>query len=328
MKALFANRPKWIVVICLGLMPIQRGAAQFVEIRAELEVIGYSLRDTNTQARTKPRTISSVCITGANKWRIEDDFVQGGEDKWFFDGTNVYNRLLNTIYIWPSRDGLPLGGTAENMPWLAFCSGAYLKREGRIIPLPLEASLRHTRDRFGYTDKTTTFDDELGLPRTVDLFTSRSLYQASEDDFDREAFFGNRYTKWTKKTAASLREGVLTFHYAVTESTNFHGRNFPTEFEFFQNPRPYEQNGDWFFSGKGRVKSIRASTEPKGVFQPGMWQTIVDGRFRDAANQVYSIIYTTTNGFASPTNDPFLQEEFKASLKEVAEFPRDQAEQK
>lgn len=308
-------------------MPIQRGAAQFVKIAAEIEVIGYRSGDTNAQAAAKPRTISSVCITGPNKWRIEDDFVQGGEEKWFFDGTNVYDRLLNTIYIWPSRDGLPLGTAGENMPWLAFCSGAYLKREGRIIPLPLDI-LRHTRDRFAYSDKTTTFDDELGLPRTVDLFTSRSLFQASEDDFDKEYSFGDRYTEGTKKTAASLQEGVLTFHYAVTESTNFLGHNLPTKFEFYQNGRRYEQNGDFFSSGTGRVKSISSSTEPQGVFEPGTQQTIVDGRFRDAADRVVSLIYTTTNGLASPTNDPFLQAKFKAHMEKAAELHRDQAEQK
>jgi len=92
-----------------------------------------------------------------------------------------------TINIWPSRDGHPLGDVSVNIPWLAFCSGTYLKREGRLVPLPA-AILHHTRDRFAYTDKTETFEDTFGLPRTVDLFTSKSLYQASNDDFDKEYF--------------------------------------------------------------------------------------------------------------------------------------------
>jgi hypothetical protein len=74
-----------------------------------------------------------------------------------------------TIRVWPSQDGHPLGDYGENLPWLAFCSGNYLKREGRLIPLPC-AILRHTRDRFAYTDKTITFKDEPRLPKTVALY--------------------------------------------------------------------------------------------------------------------------------------------------------------
>ena len=72
--------------------------------------------------------------------------------------------------------------------WLAFCSGEYLKRLRRLIPLPVDM-LRHTRDRYGYTDQTVTFADDNGLPQKVELFTSRSLMEASENGFDAEYFF-------------------------------------------------------------------------------------------------------------------------------------------
>jgi hypothetical protein len=58
-----------------------------------------------------------------------------------------------------------------------------------------------------------------------------------------------------------LQEGALVFHYAVLESTNLLGRNFPTKFEFFQTGRKYEQDGNWFCQGIGRVKSIRQSAK-------------------------------------------------------------------
>jgi hypothetical protein len=145
-----------------------------------------------------------------------------------------------------------------NLPWLAFCSGTYLKREGRMIALPC-VDLRHCPDRFAYTDVTTTFDDALGLPRSVDLFTSKSRFLAAKKAWDGEHSFGDRYSEANRKTAANLQEGLLVFHYAVLESTNVLGRNFPTKFEFFQTGRPYEQMGDWFCQGIGRVKSIRPS---------------------------------------------------------------------
>ena len=151
-----------------------------------------------------------------------------------------------------------MGDFGVNIPWLAFCSGTYLKREGRIIPLPA-AILRHCPDRFAYRDVTTTFDDDLGLPKSIDLFSSQALFLKSHTDWDKELSFGNRYTEWNQKTALKIQDALLVFHYAVLESTNVLGRRFPTKFEFFQTGRRYEQDGNWFCQGTGRVMSIRPS---------------------------------------------------------------------
>ena len=68
-----------------------------------------------------------------------------------------------------------------------------------------------------------------------------------------------------KRTAAILQEGLLVFHYAVLESTNGLGRSFPMKFEFLQTGRQYEQDGNWFCQGVGRVKTIRPSTKPPSL---------------------------------------------------------------
>lgn len=256
---------KWVAAFCL-LLPLQIRAAQFVEISAEIETFGYRLGDTNSIATAKPKTFSVVCITGSNKWYMTNDVYQ--PEQWLFDGTNVCCRTQTPALkekvmndVWESRDGHPMGHYGVNLPWLAFCSGTYLKREGRIIPLPC-AILRHCPDRFAYTDVTTTFDNEAGLPKSIDLFSSRSLFQKSHTDWDKEHSFGDRYTEWKEKTALKIQDGVLVFHYAVLESTNTLGQTFPTKFEFFQAGRQYEQNGNWVCQGVGRVKSIRASIQP------------------------------------------------------------------
>ena len=62
-----------------------------------------------------------------------------------------------------------------NIAWLAFCSGPYLRREGRLIPLVCDEG-RHTPDRYAYTDETEVFPDAFGLPRSVNLFMSRACY--------------------------------------------------------------------------------------------------------------------------------------------------------
>jgi hypothetical protein len=259
---------KWIATFCLATLSVQSQAAEFVEISAEIETLGYRLGDANSIAKAKPRTVNVVCITGSDNWYIEDDFQQ--REQWLFDGTSVRCRrqmppgtggpkVMNQI--WESTDGHPLGHFGVNIPWLAFCSGTYLKREGRMIPLPA-AVLRHCPDRFAYTDVTTTLDNEPGLPKSIDLFSSPSLFLKSHTDWDKELSLGDRYTEWNKKTALKIQAGVLVFHYAVLESTQKLGRKFPTRFEFFQIGREYEQDGNWFCHGIGRVKSIRPSTRP------------------------------------------------------------------
>ena len=258
----------WVTALCLGLLPLQNQAAEFVELSAEIETFAYSLGDTNEIARARPKLMNVKCVTGATGWSIEHDYEV--RQVWLGDGTNV---ALRTEKQWAtdsgitkmeSRDGLPLGEFGVNLPWLAFCSGTYLKREGRAIALPC-VILRHCPDRFAYTDVTTTFADELGLPRTVDLFTSKARFLAAKTAWDGEHSFGDRYTEWNKKTAANLQEGLLVFHYAVLESTNVLGRSFPLKFEFFQTGRPYEQMGNWYCQGFGRVKSIRPSTRPPAL---------------------------------------------------------------
>jgi len=254
------------VLVCFWLLlSICCGAAEFFELSAEIETFAYELGDTNAIANARPKLISVKCVTGATGWSIEHDYEV--RQVWLGDSTNVvmkpekFGATHADSAKMESRDGLPLGEFGVNMPWLAFCSGTYLKREGRAIALPC-GILRHCPDRFAYTDVTTTFADELGLPRTVDLFTSKARFLAARTAWDGEHSFGDRYTEWNKKTAANLQEGLLVFHYAVLESTNVLGRSFPLKFEFFQTGRPYEQMGNWYCQGIGRVKSIRPSTKP------------------------------------------------------------------
>lgn len=338
-----------LLALSFFLCPVLTLAQRYVEISAEIETITYQSGDTNNEAGAVHRTISVVCIVGTNEWRIDNNYLQNGEVQWFFDGTNVcrssritkplpteindslvkkfgagvpFDRAKSnvSIRVYPSPEGHPLGDEGVNIPWLAFCSGTYMKRPGRVVPLPF-ADLRHTRDRFAYSDKTQTFADEFGLPQRVDLFASKSRYEISANDFDKEYFFGGRYLEHTQRVLSDLQDGVHTFHYAATEWTNFLGQTFPTKFEFFQIGRKYEQNGNWFYRGIGTVKSIRDSTRPRSLFVPDVQQTIVDYRFRDDTKAVEAITYTSTNAFVAPTNDPALQKKFRSTV-EQAPLPR------
>ena len=319
-----------------------RPSAPFLELRAELV---YKFHTSGNDAPAPLWTNSFTCTVGSNEWWIETDAAKRAIEKWHFDGTNVcssvrivrpmpeeqrarftqFTRLSTvpfeaarsnlTVRVWESGHGHPLADLHINMVWLAFCSGPHLKREGRLIPLPCD-NLHHAPDRYAYRDKTETFDDGVGLPRVVDLYLSKALYETSATDFYREWFTSAQYVPWTKKVVAKLTEGFHQFHYAVLATTNFAGRTFPQEFEFRQEGRPWQQNGDWIHQGTGTLKSIRATERPEGPFDTSMQQSVVDWRFRDEAAGIDGIIYTSTNNFVAPTNDPQLQEIFRERISE------------
>jgi hypothetical protein len=339
---------RYALLLCL-LLPIPSATAQFAEITAEIEITTSRSDEPGAETKATPRRFSVLCISGTDRWRIENDRSQGGLNKWLFDGTNIFESLQVikpppeemqehlketlhfaevpfeqarsnlTIHIWPTDDGQPLGDVGVNIPWLAFCSGPYLKRERRLISLPCE-TLRHTPDRFAYTDKTETFPDAFGLPSSIDLFLSKSLYMSSVEGFYKgwASEKGVHYSEWMKHAVTNVEQGVLTFHYSVTATTNFLGRKYPLRFEFSQKGRAFVQNGSWNWRGVGMLKSIRETAEPKDLFNPAMQQTIVDWRFRDDASGVDANMYTWTNSYTPQTDDPALQEKFKKRVERVS----------
>jgi hypothetical protein len=326
----------------------RRALAQHVEITAEIQITAFRSDQADAEPKTTPKTFSVVCIVGTNQWRIENDWARGGLNKWFFDGTNIYESIQVTsppteemqghlketlrpaivpfdqaksnltIHIWPTQDGHPLGDVGVNIPWLAFCSGPCLKREARLISLPCEI-LRHTPDRYAYSDKTETFPDVFGLPLSIDLFLSTNLYLSSVDDFyqDWGSDRGDRYSESMKNAVTNLKEGTITFHYAATATTNFLGWTFPLQFELSQKGRAFIQNGSWDWRGKGTLKSIREGAEPQSLFNPSLQQTIVDWRFRDETTGANANIYEWTNTFTPQTDDPALQEKFKKRVENI-----------
>jgi hypothetical protein len=276
-----------------------------------------------------------------NEWWIDSDFVLGAAEKWHYDGTNIYARiqpvkalpesltedLTNrfplgrvrfdsaksniTVHVYASTDGNPLGHAGVNVPWLAFCSGRYLARLGRLIPPPV-ATLRGTPDAFSYIDKTVTFTDDLGLPQTLELYTNNTLYEQSITRFNEERFRANRPVP-----ASPYRDGLLKFQYSVTSATNVLGWNIPLSFEYLQNE--LSGIGKWAprYGGIGEVTSIRKVPRPGGVIPLDSIHTVVDWRFRDAEKHVDALTYRSSNAFVMGTNDPTLQAQFVAKVKRM-----------
>jgi hypothetical protein len=339
----FQLRIHLLRVILLSVLRVISGSAQqYVRVAAEFEstIIQWKApTDGGLMRSTNQRTLSFVCVVGTNdEWQLSGEFAVNGAETWMYDGTNVvcksqvtkplpdrfdpngsaYGglplesvRSNVTINIYPTRDAYLPGSVLQNIPWLAFCSGGYLRHVGRVIPLPV-ALVDYTPDAFAYRDRTETFPDELGLPQIVELFTSSERLHESGSQFRRTQ------QKETTSTEQPVHaEGLLKFHYIVTESTNFLGWHLPLAFEY-EEDLPDEYGGIFKVRrGRGKVSNLTACSQPTSVFDQGSNQTVVDHRFRDARKEVNGIIYRWSNTFVSPTNDKFLQSRFATTIKQA-----------
>src|SRR5688572_8078763 len=161
------------------------------------------------------KTDTVHCVIGTNTWLMEGDFVQNAFTQIWFTGTNIVEetvitqepseaelkqphvikfgltnyppvgtKMTKTHYTVDGNPGrpiresdlLPMRGT---ICWLALCSGPALQREDRQL-FPPSVLWKHVVSApAGFTDKTAVFEDGLGLPRSVELFTpeQRRIFQ-------------------------------------------------------------------------------------------------------------------------------------------------------
>lgn len=344
---------KSLVFSVLLLANLSSGySAQYVTLLADLETFSYKLDDLSEGAHPVRGSYRVTCTTGPAEWRINFSGTNWTQ-RWCFDGTNVYLELINsnavpqrvqlgagheqtdsnfstaakgdsaqvssTVDIWDSADGCPLGDSWVNIPWLAFCSGKFLGRPGRIVPLPV-ADLRHAPDGFAYADTTATFEDALGLPRSIDLRASEALFESSVMS---PVFKGKHDVALWKRGSTGFKwdfpDGALRFRYRVISSTNIAGWHVSLHFEWSMRARA---TGKLLPLGEGRVLSARISEKQPQFLTPGLSRTVVDWRFQDMAKGIDGIVYESTNGIALPTNDPALQAEFVNRISRAVSVKR------
>ena len=320
-----------------------------MEITAGIDVT-YSHPDPANTDRMVDNTwhYTAVCTVGADRWRIDHDHSLNAEASLVCDSNNVYQLIRITkplpsfpvaspfiqqlgldrelsaaeysnrfVDIWPGV--LPLADVGANLPWLAFCSGHYLKRKDRMLPL-LFTSVHNTADAFAYRDKTSCFDDELGLPRSVDWEFSAAAFAKSLDEPRLER--GDYVMKMHSVLGTSLRDGVLRSRYTVHEWTNYSGWHIPTKFELVE----YGNNGEWsskpWYKAVGQVASIRRAPEPKGVFLVSTTQFVNDYRFRSSDKLVDFIHYDWPSNAIPSASDPRLVARFKRTEARAPADPR------
>jgi hypothetical protein len=299
-----------------GLLLSGRSANSQIFTEIEVDIQTFQYRDGNTNARQRELTFHATCIVGTNQWRIDNDFSQNSSVMWFYDGTNVYRssqltkpppsidisqafggrfspavvpyeqaKTNITIRVHPAPQGDQIGDQGVNIPWLAFCSGAFLKERHR---LPLMFPEFGPRENARQVRTMERFNDELSLPKRIEIVTG------------------------------SAADAPL-LSYSVAETTNFSNCTLPLRFELMQSERGANGNLAPRYRAMGVVTGVRTAAKPEGVFAPQFGQTIIDRRFEDQASGVDSIVYRTTNSFLLPTNSPELQKVLK---QKIANMPR------
>lgn len=235
---------------------ISRGA-EYVEIRAELTSTFES------SARTNLDSFSATCIVGTNDWFLSGDFAFNSHSEYWLVSSNIVERRVFTTsmyeqrakdfvsekilkqgpskpipgsYPWAGETHTtvrsweqPFGIGVERVFWLAFCSGSYLQKGARQIPLPIGPVSRAS----GFSDKTVLLEGGQGLPQETKLY---------------------------------MTGGQLVCAYEVLGTTNFFGRRFPLAFRLIQYgnpPRELTASGGPKYTVMGRVSSIRIGKKPE-----------------------------------------------------------------
>jgi hypothetical protein len=251
--------------IIVLLLAVHRGAAQFVELNAEIETVTWDGHGKNPPS-VNSFTYTARCVVGTNTWLIEGDFIRNAKATFWFTGTNIIERTVIThetpgattqrlskvsgfamssppvgrrnTRTFESADGNPgrpvrvadLLFEPGRVAWLAYCSGSFLKRDGRHIPLPRDLWKEYLPPSWETWEKTTVFEDELGLPERLVLYTGSN-------------------------------QPVL--QYRATLSTNVLGWTFPLEFYLAQYKPAGSNAWELDFTAKGKITVIGEGTEPQ-----------------------------------------------------------------
>lgn len=233
------------VIVSLTAWRVEGAGADLVDITAEFRCTNQ-IQIGNRQY-PEQWSQSVHCVVGTNLWYITGNLSGNANITLLFTGTNIFELdVLNKGFTagkswtnsWPS-DGVVSNGIG-NLPWLAFCSGPYLKQRVPVIPLPAPSG--YFRDNVSY-DRRQVFNDELGLPSSVDFFLPRKSPGGSKILYSPD--------------------GV----YRVVESTNFLGWTFPLKFEVRQSTGPGGGDGVAIYDGAeliivGHVTSIQQGRMP------------------------------------------------------------------
>jgi hypothetical protein len=250
------KRELWVIALFVAISA-KCLAGQFVEVNVEFESLDlgnfiFQRPEKLALSAHNPsfHDLGAIrCVFGTNTWFLEKHEESHIESDWF-NTTNIVQHIVVTknaspesppvgtkiTWIHDSIDGNPgqpprvadVLGPYQKICWLAFCTGSFLKLEGRHIPPASDLWKEYFTEDF-FPDRTTVFDDSLGLPRSVAIMgeTNQPL-----------------------------------FVYQVNASTNFMGWNLPMEFSVAQYCRFGTNGWQMIYEVNGKVVSVKPGMQP------------------------------------------------------------------
>ncbi len=204
----------------------------------------------------------------------------------------------------------PLSDTGANLPWLAYCSGSYLRLTNQPIPL-IAAVVRHEPWSLAFQHQEEVFSDDMGLPKKLSLLCSEKLLKKSP--FDIRMLRGDERVRTARlRGDASVRliEGMLAARYTVISSTNIAGWTIPTVFTYEQFILGTNALVP-FLVATGTATDIQLAREPQSIISPTQFYTAVDFRFRSRKKVLDDIDYPISNGVLPAMSDRRLESLFK-----------------
>ena len=250
------------LLLCATLGLLSASAAQFVEISARVETIEWRYQEETGLPLKNLRTHTLRCIVGKDQWLIENLsrsnitestwYLQGmivrqvaynSTDDVTADGTGYrgYRRGARNVGLLASPEGYPEGDMLVNATWFAFCSGPFLQKSARGVPLPTAGP---SQTVFGLTNETRLFADALGLPRSATFYAPpRELKCRYEVPLSTNVLGWNFPLAFTAEQRAPDRFGKwernLTINGRITEIRSVPKLEVPEEIlERIQNPEP------------------------------------------------------------------------------------------
>ncbi len=295
-----------------------------------------------------------------NSWRIESTFFPEATEVAYYDGTNTvtfkrYDTNLvaglpatvlaksgenqhphelelsfadlgmlppEIVSVQISDEPHPMGGPGLNLPWLAFCSGSYLRSKPDTLTVPMVTNTRNTPDSFAYSFTVRTFADGLGLPRDVEFYVSHSRLERAIRD--PRLIRSQRMLLHRRNPGLPLAspDGALKCRYEVLNTTNWHGWTFPQHFLFSQFAG--EKMNRLRYRVDGRILSIHSADDLSPRFGKGRDVTVTDFRFRSKGKLVDYLEYRTNfDGTVPSRSDPRLLALFNTRVATAPTDPGD-----
>ena len=279
-----------------------------------LEIKCKILVTESNNSKSSSYTFDVRCITSQTNWFIESHAALNAIEYYYFNGTNTYStfeytqddtnnitegiatgrrpNLPSHIKVVPFEH--PLHSIGVNVPWMAFCSSHYLKQKDRLIPLPGPVFIQFSPFAFGYEDHCNQYQDDLGLPINIKLYSSDKLMKASVTN---SFFLSDRRFNPIRSGAITnypMNDRQLACHYEVNASTNVNGWNIPLKFNLVVYPHMIERSIRQFEASGVTTSIIPISSVPDLNIQKGTY-VVTDRRFRSKQNILDSITYNITN---------------------------------